>query len=81
MQPIKLPEPSFIICRFHKSLQSKKLYPDVFHMKPYETNNARFWSKVAWMTRPIATPLAYYLSVFPLDMSQFKNVLQSSRVS
>ena len=49
-------------------------------MKPQETDNTRFWSKVKWMPRPIATPLAYYLNVFPLDMSQFANVLQSTRI-
>ena len=78
--PLRMASVIISILRFHKSLQAKKLYPDVFHMKPHETDNAKFWSKVKWMPKLIATPLAYYLNVYPLDMSQFSNVLNSTRL-
>jgi len=56
------------------------LLPDVFHMNPQKTNNPKFWNKVKWMPNIVATPLSYALGVFPLDMSQFHNLLQSTRI-
>ena len=66
--------------RFLKSMQKGQLYPDVFHMQPSKTNNDTFWRKVKWMPSLIATPLSYAFKVFPLDMSQFPNLLQSTRI-
>ena len=65
--------------RFFKSMQSELLYPDAYHVIPGKTNNDTFWSKVKWMPKIIATPISYAFNVFPLDMSQFPNLLQSTR--
>jgi carnitine O-palmitoyltransferase 2 len=66
--------------RFHRSLKQNILYPDVFHMRPQKTANDNFWNRVRWMPGMIATPLAYLFQAFPLDMSQFSNLLQSTRI-
>ncbi len=66
--------------RFQKSLQRNILLPDVFHMVPAKTSNPTYWNKVKWMPRPIATYLSYLFNVYPLDMSQFPNLLQSTRI-
>ena len=66
--------------RFHKSLKANVLLPDAFHMKPSETNTDSFWNKVKWMPKSVATYLAYAMNVYPLDMSQFANLLQSTRI-
>lgn len=66
--------------RFMKSFQKEILLPDAFHMQPSKTANDQFWRKVTWMPKTFATPLCYALGVFPLDMSQFKNLLQSTRL-
>ena len=66
--------------RFMKSMKENLLFPDAFHMNPQKTNNDRFWRKVKWMPSMVATPLSYALKVFPLDMSQFENLLQSTRL-
>ena len=66
--------------RFMKSMKEDILLPDVFHMNPQKTNNADFWRKVKWMPKMVATPISYALGVFPLDMSQFQNLLQSTRI-
>ena len=67
--------------RFFKSLQSNYLYPDVYHMNPNKTRNDNYWNKVKWMPKMIATPLsALSMQVFPLDMSQFPNLFQSTRI-
>ena len=66
--------------RFMKSMNDNILLPDVFHMNPQKTNTAKFWNKVKWMPNIVATPISYALGVFPLDMSQFHNLLQSTRI-
>ena len=66
--------------RFFKSFKEGCLLPDVFHMKPQKTSNPSYWNKVEWMPRRFATYLSYTMQVFPLDMSQFVNLFQSTRI-
>ena len=66
--------------RFMKSMKENMLFPDAYHMNPQKTNNDKFWQKVKWMPNMVATPISYALKVFPLDMSQFENLLQSTRI-
>ena len=55
--------------RFHRSLKSNLLTPDVYHVKPAETDNNKFWShRVGYMPEPIATPLSYLFKVFPFGI-------------
>merc|ERR1719412_3076095 len=50
-------------------------------MKPAKTDNMEYWKhKVRYMPDLIATPLSFMFKVYPFDMSQFPNLLQSTRV-
>lgn len=66
--------------RFHKSFKTKVLQPEVFHLQPAKTNNSGYWNKVKYMPGLIATPLSYLFKAFPLDMSQYGNLLFSTRI-
>ena len=50
-------------------------------MKPQKTSNPNFWNnKVYWMPNIAATYCSYLMQVYPLDMSQFINLFQSTRI-
>eukprot|EP00735_Rhodelphis_limneticus_P008741 TRINITY_DN2230_c0_g1::TRINITY_DN2230_c0_g1_i1::g.6687::m.6687 TRINITY_DN2230_c0_g1::TRINITY_DN2230_c0_g1_i1::g.6687 ORF type:complete len:666 (-),score=253.86,sp/Q5U3U3/CPT2_DANRE/41.77/0.0,Carn_acyltransf/PF00755.15/1.6e-155 TRINITY_DN2230_c0_g1_i1:260-2257(-) len=66
--------------RFQKSLQENVLEPDMFHLNPAKTDNASFKKLLSWVPRPLACYPAYARMVFPLDMSQYKNLFASTRV-
>ena len=66
--------------RFHKSLKDSVLKPEVFHLKPAKTNTPTYWNRVGYMPEFIATPLSYLFMAFPLDMSQYANLFQSTRL-
>ncbi len=69
------------ILRFHRSYVRDILYPDVYHMTPAKTNNPEFWkNRVRFFPTAFATQLSYLFMAFPLDMSQFPNLLQSTRI-
>ena len=65
--------------RFFRSLREEVLKPEVFHLKPSATDNDAYWRKVRLMPGFAATPISYLLKAFPLDMSQYKNLFQTTR--
>lgn len=66
--------------RLLKSYQANILKPEVFHLQPTKTNTPTYWNRVKFMPNLIATPLSYLFKAFPLDMSQYDNLLQSTRI-
>eukprot|EP00094_Tigriopus_californicus_P003692 TCALIF_03552-PA protein Name:"Similar to CPT2 Carnitine O-palmitoyltransferase 2, mitochondrial (Bos taurus)" AED:0.02 eAED:0.02 QI:0/1/0/1/1/1/2/0/639 len=66
--------------RLLKSYQANILKPEVFHLQPAKTNTPTYWNRVKFMPNLIATPLSYLFKAFPLDMSQYNNLLQSTRI-
>ncbi len=66
--------------RFHKSLRSNLLRPEVFHLRPSKTNNDTYWNRVRFMPDAFAAPLSYLFKAFPLDMVQYDNLFQSTRI-
>eukprot|EP00095_Tigriopus_kingsejongensis_P002194 maker-scaffold966_size75752-snap-gene-0.18 protein:Tk02194 transcript:maker-scaffold966_size75752-snap-gene-0.18-mRNA-1 annotation:"AGAP008907-PA" len=66
--------------RFFKSYRELILKPEVFHLNPAKSNNDTYWNRVKFMPGLIAAPLSYLFKVFPLDMSQYGNLLQSTRI-
>ena len=57
--------------RFHKTLQSNSLTPDVYHMKPAKTDNMDYWnSKVRYMPDFTATYLSYMFKVYPFGITK-----------
>ena len=58
--------------RFHRTLQSNSLTPDVYHMKPAKTDTMDYWNhKVRYMPNLIATPLSYLFKVYPFGTKIF----------
>lgn len=67
--------------RFHNSLKMDVLEPEVFHMNPKKTDNDRFRSVCSKVPSGISWYTAYMLfKAFPLDMSQFYNLFNSTRI-
>ena len=57
--------------RFHKTLQSGLLTPDVYHMKPAKTDNMDYWNhRVRYMPDLIATSLSFMFKVYPFGSTK-----------
>ncbi len=66
--------------RCFRSLRDGLLRPEVFHLRPAKTDNEDYWRKVRMMPGLLATPLSYLYNAYPLDMSQYKYLFQSTRI-
>jgi len=65
--------------RFKRSLEENVLEPEVFHLNPKKVS--ALYPKVLSMTPDaIATYVSFLFKAFPLDMSQYKNLFNSSRL-
>lgn len=65
--------------RFKRSLEESLLEPEVFHMNPKKVSPS--YSKVmSLVPESIATYVSFMFKAFPLDMSQYKNLFNSTRV-
>jgi carnitine O-palmitoyltransferase 2 len=67
--------------RFNRSLQDKRLEPEVFHLKPSKSDTS-FW-RTAMQMSPAS--IAWYVSAlafqaYALDMSQFERLFGSTRI-
>jgi carnitine O-palmitoyltransferase 2 len=66
-------------CRFKRSLEENVLEPEVFHLNPKKVPPS--YSKVMAMApESIATYVSFMFKAFPLDMSQYKNLFNSTRI-
>ncbi|XP_027219853.1 carnitine O-palmitoyltransferase 2, mitochondrial isoform X1 [Penaeus vannamei] len=66
--------------RFMRTLREEVLEPVVYHLNPAKTDNQRFRNIVRWIPSSVASYVAYAQKVFPLDMSQFGNLFNSTRI-
>ncbi|KAF8768318.1 Carnitine O-palmitoyltransferase 2 like protein [Argiope bruennichi] len=66
--------------RFLKSLRENILEPEVFHLNPEKSDTAFFRKTMRLIPRPFAWYGAYLFKAFPLDMSQFGNLFNSTRI-
>lgn len=66
--------------RFHRSLRDGLLKPEVYHLQPAKSDTDRYWRRVRLAPDFLATPLSYLHKAFPLDMTQYRNLLFSTRV-
>lgn len=65
--------------RFKRSLEENILEPEVFHLNPKKVSNN--YSKFMSLTPDaIATYVSFMFKAFPLDMSQYKNLFNSTRI-
>lgn len=67
--------------RFKRSLEENVLEPEVFHLNPKKTGKSSFYRDFMRMTpESIATYVSFAFKAFPLDMSQYKNLFNSTRI-
>lgn len=74
---------NFVIsaARFKRSLEENLLEPEVFHLNPKKTAKSSFYKDCMAMTpEAIATYVSFAFKAFPLDMSQYKNLFNSTRI-
>ena len=68
--------------RFHRTLQTNSLTPDVYHMKPTKTDNMDYWNhKVRYMPDLIATPLSYLFKVYPFGKKKISHYQKMNSVA
>ncbi|KAG8183892.1 hypothetical protein JTE90_002461 [Oedothorax gibbosus] len=66
--------------RFFKSLKANILEPEVFHLNPEKSDTPFFRKTMRLIPRSFSWHGAYLFKAFPLDMSQFSNLFNSTRI-
>ncbi|CAL4150213.1 unnamed protein product, partial [Meganyctiphanes norvegica] len=66
--------------RFMRTLREQVLEPEVYHLNPAKSDTERFRNIVKWIPTAFASYGAYAHKAFPLDMSQFGNLFNSTRI-
>ncbi|KYN06143.1 Carnitine O-palmitoyltransferase 2, mitochondrial, partial [Cyphomyrmex costatus] len=66
--------------RFLKSLKNNILEPEVFHMKPEKSDTQLFRNVTRLIPSRFSWYGAYLFKAFPLDMSQYKNLFNTTRI-
>ena len=65
--------------RFKRSLEENVLEPEVFHLNPKKVSKS--YQDIMRLTpESIATYVSFLFKAFPLDMSQYKNLFNSTRI-
>ncbi|XP_066913642.1 carnitine O-palmitoyltransferase 2, mitochondrial-like [Clytia hemisphaerica] len=66
--------------RFKKSLEAGNLEPDVYHLNPKKSDTDRFRTLCRMTPSALSWYTAYLQKAFPLDMSQYGRLFNSTRV-
>ncbi|XP_068240394.1 carnitine O-palmitoyltransferase 2, mitochondrial isoform X4 [Palaemon carinicauda] len=66
--------------RFMKTLRDGMLEPVVYHLNAAKSDTDTFRNVVKWIPSAISSYGAYAFKAFPLDMSQFGNLFNSTRI-
>lgn len=66
--------------RFAKSLRDNVLEPEVFHLNPEKSDTSQFRNFVRLLPKAVSWYGAYWYKAFPLDMSQFPRLFNSTRI-
>ncbi|KAG5336020.1 CPT2 palmitoyltransferase, partial [Acromyrmex heyeri] len=66
--------------RFLKSFKNNILEPEVFHMKPEKSDTPLFRNVIRLIPSRFSWYGAYLFKAFPLDMSQYKNLFNTTRI-
>ncbi|KAG1666869.1 Carnitine O-palmitoyltransferase 2, mitochondrial [Nymphon striatum] len=66
--------------RLYKSLKENVLSPQVFHLNPAKSDTKLFKNFNRFLPSSLSWYGAYLFKAFPLDMSQFKNLFNSTKV-
>ncbi|CAC5425186.1 CPT2 [Mytilus coruscus] len=66
--------------RYLKTYRSKVLEPEVFHLNPGKSDTLKFRNFVRRLPESISWYGAYWYKAFPLDMSQYFRLFNSTRI-
>jgi carnitine O-palmitoyltransferase 2 len=66
--------------RFYRTLKSELLHPDIYHLNPKKSDTEKLRYLVSKLPPKLAYVCSYFYKSFPLDMSQYPNLFQSTRV-
>jgi len=66
--------------RFMKTLRDEMLEPEVFHLNAAKSNTDTFRNVTRFLPSKVSTYAAYLFKAFPLDMSQYKRLFNSTRI-
>lgn len=66
--------------RFMKTLRAGLLEPHVFHLNPTKTDTDRFKSWIGWLPSSLSCYGAHLMNAYPLDMSQYARLFNSTRI-
>ncbi|KAG7201978.1 hypothetical protein KM043_004673 [Ampulex compressa] len=66
--------------RFMKSLRANVLDPEVFHLNPKKSDTKLFRTVTGLLPSTLSWYGAYLFKAFPLDMSQYHNLFQTTRI-
>lgn len=66
--------------RFLKSLRSNKLKPEIFHLNPEKSDTVLFQRLMRMIPESVSFYGAYAFNAYPLDMSQYYRLFNSSRI-
>ncbi|XP_070689007.1 carnitine O-palmitoyltransferase 2, mitochondrial [Pempheris klunzingeri] len=66
--------------RFMKTLRAGLLEPEVFHLNPAKSDTDRFKKLIRWVPSSLSWYGAYMVNAYPLDMSQYFRLFNSTRI-
>ncbi|XP_068599274.1 carnitine O-palmitoyltransferase 2, mitochondrial [Brachionichthys hirsutus] len=66
--------------RFMRTLRAELLEPEVFHLDPAKSDTDRFKRFIRWVPSSLSWYGAYMLNAYPLDMSQYFRLFNSTRI-
>uniref|UniRef100_A0A8C2G4N1 Carnitine O-palmitoyltransferase 2, mitochondrial n=1 Tax=Cyprinus carpio TaxID=7962 RepID=A0A8C2G4N1_CYPCA len=66
--------------RFMKTLSAGLLEPEVFHLNPAKSDTDSFKRLIRWVPPSISWFGAYMVNAYPLDMSQYFRLFNSTRI-
>lgn len=66
--------------RFMKTLRAGLLEPEVFHLNPAKSNTDSFKRLIRWVPSSLSWYGAYMVNAYPLDMSQYFRLFNSTRI-
>uniref|UniRef100_UPI0037E944AA carnitine O-palmitoyltransferase 2, mitochondrial n=1 Tax=Semicossyphus pulcher TaxID=241346 RepID=UPI0037E944AA len=72
-----------VVCsavRFMKTLQAGLLEPEVFHLNPAKSDTDSFKKFIRWVPSSLSWYGAYMVNSYPLDMSQYFRLFNSTRI-
>ncbi|XP_067086539.1 carnitine O-palmitoyltransferase 2, mitochondrial [Osmerus mordax] len=66
--------------RFMKTLRAGYLEPEVFHLNPAKSDTVSFKKFIRWVPSSLSWYGAYMVNAYPLDMSQYFRLFNSTRI-